>query len=265
MKRETLLLLSGRYGDADEVVCFAPGDDGLEIEVPSAVVPREVMAQRASPHPWERAPDEWYARFQGAEWVWSRRQFRESKVFKRESLRVRRYFQLPSEAMDARLSLVACSVGGMEITMDGHRLSDPDWGPQGADNYYAELAIEDCDLAGAGRHVLEMDIRRCQASVPTPGTEPAGLIYAAELAWKRETRADLLGHFVAAWFKLVGSAFFRIAGLLGFLLFLLLALLPTFSGTSRSVFAIIATGFLGAWLSPLVRMEAEKHWRARND
>ena len=254
MKRETTVLVSGdRSEQSPEVVCVKPGASLPDLELAPVIVPKETIGTRVSPHPWEKNPQKWYANYDGAQWVWTTRHFepREGRGFGEERLTIRRYFDLPDAAPGSiKVRLIACCVGGMVVRLNGKTVGTPDWGKQGADNYYVDLDEDVTHKALAARNLLQFDVKRYFSPASGEGTLPAGLIYKLDISWERETKTGMVAKAITGALRVLASATFRVLGLLGFLVFLFLALYPDFDTTTRIVFATVATGFIGAWNLP---------------
>jgi len=262
MKHESLTLFSGdRSRESAEVICLRLGTELPDLELAPVVVPREILATRASPHPWEKTPEEWYAKYGEAQWVWTTRTFEPVEEVKwgKERSRARRYFDLPDAAPGSiKIRLVACCVGGMSVNLNGESVVNPDWGPDSADNYYVEVDEDVTFKALAKRNLLEFDIKRRYSLRYSKRTLPAGLIYRLDISWERETKAGVLAKAVAGTLRVLASATFRVLGLLGFLVFFCLALYPSFDNTTRIVFATIAAGFIGALNLPALRRDLQQ-------
>ena len=260
MRKTIRLLLSGDCAeDCPEVICLQLADDLPETELSPVVVAQETMARRPSPHPWEHRLDTWHAGFKDAEWIWSTRKFGKPRVTRSERLVIRRYFQLSPESRKPKLHVKACAVGGLRMYLDGEAVGRPKDGPEGADNFYAEFDRDHDIKLQKTPHLMEFHVKRKVTPLQDKKALPVGgLIYALEITWQEETKADVVKRFVDAWFGAVTSRFFRIVGLLGFLVFLFIALSPRFEAITRTVCGGVAVGFLGAWLSPLIRTEAER-------
>lgn len=259
MRKGSRLLLSGDGAtDSPEVVCLQLGDNLPELELGAVVVPRDTLDKRPLPHPWDRKPEQWHARFKGAEWVWTTRTFGRPRVMRNERLVLRRYFGLPSSALNRKMHVTVSAVGGLRMYLDGEAVGQPKDGPEGADNFYAEFDGEHEIKGKKPEHVMEFHVKRTVGRPQKKGVLPAGgLIYALEVTWEEETKADVIKRFVDAWFGAVTSRFFRVVGLLGFLACLVLALSPWLDAATRTVCATFGAALLGAWLSPRIRTESK--------
>jgi len=263
MRKRSRLLLSGDGAiDCPEVVWLHISDRLPNIEVPPVVLDRALLNRRPDPKPWGQAADAWYARFKGAQWIWTTSKFYQPNTTRREELTVRRSFSLPAGAANARIHVIACAVGGLTMYFDGEIVGRPKEEPQGADNFYAEFERDEKVDTKKPDHVWEFCISRTVSRFSDKKKLPVGgLIYCLEVTWEEETKADVVKRFIDAWFGAVTSRFFRIFGLLGFIGFLALALWPQVEPTTRGICGVVAAGFLGAWLSPLIRIETERERR----
>lgn len=259
MRKVTRLLLSGDGAtDCPEVVWLHIGHLLPNIELPPVVLDRKLLDRRPSGRPWDSTPDAWYARFKGAEWIWTTSKFYQPNTTRREELTIRRSFSLPAGASNGKVHVIACAVGGLRMYLDGEMVGQPEDGPEGADNFYAEFDRKEKVDTRKTEHVWEFCINRTLRRLQKKALPVGGLIYALELTWEEETKADVVKRFVDAWFGAVTSRFFRIVGLVGSLVFLVLALSPWFDATTRTVCATFGAVLLGAWFSPRMRTETER-------
>lgn len=255
MRKRSRLLLSGDGAeDCPEVVWLHINDERPNIELPPVVLDRGLLNERPHPHPWDKHPDDWYDRFQGADWIWTTSKFYQPRRTQTEELTVRRSFSLPAAARNARVHVVTCAVGGLSMYLDGKRVGPVKHEPTSANNFYAEFDRQEEIDSDKTHHVWEFCVKRSVIRTEH-GLPVGGLIYCLDLVWQEPTKVDIVKRFTDAWFGAVRSRFFRIVGFLGFIAFLFFALFPRFDETTRTIFAGVAVGFLSAWLSPLVQVE----------
>jgi len=261
MRKQSRLLLSGDgASDCPEVVWLHISDQLPNIELPPVVLDRALLNRRPDPKPWGQTPDAWYARFKGAKWIWTTGKYCQSNTTRREELTVRRSFFLPAGAANAKIHVIACAVGGLTMYLDGEIVGRPKEEPKGADNFYAEFERDEKLDAKKHDHVWEFCLNRTVGRFSDKKKLPVGgLIYALELTWEEETRADIARRIAGALLSPLVSRIFRFTALAGSVAFGILAFKGPFDVTARAVCGLLAGAFLAAWLPHAVRGEIEKH------